>query len=120
MISNDTIKNNEKIRQVALSYLAKSEYTRFTLREKLVRKGFLHQVVEAVLDSLAQQGFLNDARFCEVFITRRVRQGYGPIRIRAECRQYGISEEIITSQLQQDKEFWLTAINTVRQKKNLA
>ena len=120
MISNDIIKNNKKIRQVALSYLAKSEYTRFTLREKLLRKGFLHQVVEAALDSLAQQGFLDDARFCEVFIARRVRQGYGPIRILAECRQYGINEEIITSQLQQDEEFWLTVINAVWQKKKFS
>ncbi len=57
-----------------------------------MQKGFSHQSVEVVLDILIQQGFLNEERFCEAFIQKRIRQGYGPVRITAECHQYGINE----------------------------
>lgn len=108
---------DKNIHQIALNHLARREHTRFTLREKLMQKGFSHQSVETVLDILIQQGFLNEERFCEAFIQKRIRQGYGPIRIIAECHQYGINDEIISSQLPQDKEFWLIAIQKILQKK---
>ena len=108
---------DKKIRQIALDHLARREHTRFTLREKLMQKGFSHQSVEAVLDILIQQGLLNEERFCEAFIQKRIRQVYGPIRITAECHQYGINNDIIFSQLPQDEEFWLAAIQKILQKK---
>jgi len=116
--SANVIEIRKDIHQIALDYLARREHTRFTLHQKLMRKGFSHQSVEAVLDSLIQQGFLNEERFCEAFIQKRIRQGYGPIRITAECHQYGISNPIIFSQLPQDEEFWLTMINKIWQKKS--
>lgn len=108
---------NKDLHQIALNYLARREHTRFTLREKLMQKGFLHQSVDAVLDILIQQGFLNEERFCEAFIQKRIRQGYGPIRIAAECKQYGINNDIIVSQLPQEEEFWLAIIQKISQKK---
>ena len=108
---------NKDLHQIALNYLARREHTRFTLREKLMQKGFLHQSVDAVLDILIQQGFLNEDRFCEAFIQKRIRQGYGPIRIAAECKQYGINNDIIVSQLPQEEEFWLAIIQKISQKK---
>ncbi len=118
MSDNSSIVEIDKnIRSIALGYLARRECSRFMLKEKLLQKGFLQQSVEMVLDSLSQQGFLSDKRFCEAFITRRIRQGYGPIRITIECQQYGISEAIISAQLPQDEEVWLALINKIRQKK---
>jgi regulatory protein len=118
MTRNDGIIEIDKnIHQVALNHLARREHTRFTLREKLMQKGFSHQLVETVLDTLIQQGFLNEERFCEAFIQKRIRQGYGPVRIIAECHQYGINNDIISSQLPQDEEFWLAAIQKILQKK---
>lgn len=108
---------DKNIHEIALNHLAKREHTRFTLREKLLQKGFSQQSIEAVLDILIQQGFLNEQRFCEVFIQKRIRQGYGPIRIRAECHQYGINNDIIFSQLPQDEESWLAVIQKILQKK---
>lgn len=108
---------DKNIHQIALNHLARREHTRFTLREKLMQKGFSHQSVETVLDILIQQGFLNEERFCEAFIQKRIRQGYGPLRISAECHEYGINNDIIFSQLPQDKEFWLATIQKILQKK---
>ncbi len=118
MSDNSSIVEVDKnIRPVALSHLARREYTRFMLKEKLLQKGFLQKSVEMVLDILSQQGFLSDKRFCETFIARRIRQGYGPIRIAMECQRYGISETIINAQLPQDEEIWLALINKIREKK---
>ncbi len=117
MLNNvEALEIDKKIYQIALDHLARREHTRFTLREKLMQKGFLHQSVEAVLDFLIQQGFLNEERFCEAFIQKRIRQGYGPIRIIAECHQFVINNDIIFSQLPQE-EFWLAAIQKILQKK---
>ncbi len=113
----DILEVDKKIHQIALEHLARREHTRFTLREKLMQKGFLHQSVEAVLDSLIEQGFLNEERFCEAFIQKRIRQGYGPIKITAECHQYGINNDIIFSQLPQEEDFWLDAIQKILLKK---
>ena len=108
---------NNNIHQIALNYLARSEHTRLTLREKLLRKGFSQQSVASVLDILIEQGFLNEQRFCEAFIQKRIKQGYGPVRIAAEGHQYGLSKEIIFSQLPQNKEFWVVTTQKVLQKK---
>jgi regulatory protein len=117
--STNVIKIDKRLQKIALDYLARREHSRFILREKLLRKGFLHHSVEAVLDVLTQQGFLNEERFCETFIQRRIRQGYGPIRIAAECKNYGLSNDIIFSQLSRDEKFWLAAIEKILQKKFL-
>ncbi|MEN9917103.1 MAG: regulatory protein RecX [Pseudomonadota bacterium] len=108
---------DQNIRQIALSYLARREHTRLTLSEKLMQKGFLHQSVEIVLDILIQQGFLSEERFCEALIQKRIKQGYGPVRIIAECHQYGINNDLIFSQLPQDEEFWLAVIQKILEKK---
>lgn len=111
------VEADKKIYQIALNYLAKREYSRLMLKERLRQKGFLSQSIEIVLDILNQQGLLNDKRFCEAFIARRIRQGYGPIRIAIECQKYGISEAIINTQLPQDEEIWLAIIHKIREKK---
>lgn len=113
----DVLEIDKNIHRIALNHLARREHTRFMLLEKLMRKGFSHQSVEAVLDILIQQGFLNEERFCEAFIQKRIRQGYGPMRISAECHEYGINNDIIFSQLPKDEEFWLAAIQKILKKK---
>jgi regulatory protein len=115
--SANAIEIDNNLHQTALDYLARREHTRLTLCKKLMQKGFLPQSVEAVLDVLIQQGFLNESRFCETFIQKRIRQGYGPLRITTECKQYGLSNDIIFSRLPQDEEVWLTAIQKILHKK---
>ena len=53
MNNNSSIMEVDKnIHQVALSHLARREYTRFMLKEKLRQKGFLLQSIEIALDIL--------------------------------------------------------------------
>ncbi|EDP45830.1 regulatory protein RecX [Rickettsiella grylli] len=109
---------DKNIYHIALRYLAQKEHSRCTLRKKLIQKGFLQQSINVVLDNLSQQKLLDDVRFCESFIQKRIRQGYGPLRIIAECHQYGIADTIILDQLPQDETFWVAIIQKILKKKS--
>jgi regulatory protein len=108
---------NKKAIHVALNYLARREYSASTLQKKLLQKGFTLGSIQSAVQQLIQEGLLNDQRFCEIFIANRIRQGYGPLRIVHELRQQGISEELISSQLQQNESAWLDCIKKIQQKK---
>ena len=109
--------DKKKIIHAALNYLARREYSELMLQKKLLQKGFSVHSIRAALQQLIQEGSLNDQRFCEAFITNRLRQGYGPVRIALELRQQGINEEIITLHLQANDSIWLDCIKKIQQKK---
>jgi len=90
---------SQQIRQKALDLLARREHSRFELQQKLTRYGFVAADIATVLDELVQQKLLNDARFTEEYVRMRVRRGFGPLRIREELHERGISTEIITESL---------------------
>ncbi|MDQ8039992.1 MAG: regulatory protein RecX [Rickettsiella sp.] len=113
-----SIKENiQKIRLAALNYLARREYSASALQKKLLIKGFATHFIQAALHQLIEEGLLNDKRFCEAFITNRIRQGYGPVRIAAELRQQGVVEETIAFQLEQKESVWSECIIKLQQKK---
>ncbi|MES2141876.1 MAG: regulatory protein RecX [Pseudomonadota bacterium] len=117
---DDHISVNEdaqKVRRAALNYLAKREYTFFSLQKKLLQKGFSSHAVQATLSLLVQEELLNDGRFCEAFIASRIRKNYGPVRIAAELRQHGINEEVIISEIKKNEAIWLDCIKKIQKKK---
>jgi regulatory protein len=72
--------------------LARREYGRSELTQRLWIKGFVGPKVDEVLDRLAQSGQQSERRFAESLTRRRVEQGYGLLRIVLELRQAGIGE----------------------------
>lgn len=107
----------QKVRCAALNYLAKREYTFLTLQQKLRQKGFPIHIIQTTLALLIQEGLLNNQRFCEAFITSRLRKNYGPTRIAAELRQHGVDEETISSEIQKNETIWLDCIEKIQKKK---
>ena len=63
----------------AVSYLARREYSRAELRDKLLAGGATRDEAEAVLDEITRLGYLSDARFA----TAVVRQKSGTMSTRA-------------------------------------
>lgn len=102
-----------KLTNRALGLLARRDYSREELRERLSRQVPNEQVVDQVLDALEEQGLQSDARFCECFVRYRIDQGKGPLKIRQDLRQKGIPTELIEYHLNQDSEFWLTRAKQV-------
>ncbi|GAA0636444.1 regulatory protein RecX [Halomonas beimenensis] len=79
-------------REDAIRLLARREYARAELRDRLAAKGHESAAIEACLTELAEQGLQSDARFAESFLRARIARGQGPVRIRAELSRRGIDD----------------------------
>ncbi|MCW4149682.1 recombination regulator RecX [Halomonas sp. 18H] len=79
-------------RDDAIRLLARREYGRQELRQRLAAKGHEPDQVEACLDELEEQGLQSDQRFAESFLRSRVARGQGPVKVRAELGQRGIDD----------------------------
>jgi len=93
------------LRQRALDYLARREYSRQALRRKLSLHAGESDNLDALLDDLEQRRWLSDARFVEQRIAAR-REKFGARRIAHELRENGVAETLIAEalpQLQQDE-----------------
>jgi len=75
---------------VGLRLLGRREHSRAELSAKLAARGFEDADVDRALDRLQAMGALDETRFAEQFINMRLRQGYGPARIRSELSQRGV------------------------------
>ena len=74
---------------LALRLLARREYGRLELRDKLLRAGCDAGAVALALDALVAAGAQDDARYAEMLTRTRVRQGHGPLRLRQDLRRAG-------------------------------
>jgi regulatory protein len=84
---------------------------------KLLSKQFDEDPIHAVLTALSNEGLLSDKRFTESFIRYRRDRGYGPLRIFAELKDRGITDDLIETCLEKSAESWLTHIRFVWQKR---
>jgi len=75
---------------LALRLLARREYGRRELGDKLLRAGCDAGDVALALDALAAAGYQDDARYAEMLTRTRVRQGHGPLRLRQDLQRAGI------------------------------
>ena len=55
----------------AVGYLARRDYSRAELREKLLATGGARDEVDPVLDALAAQGYLSDARYARAVVRQK-------------------------------------------------
>ena len=104
------------IRQQALKFLARREYSRSELQRKLMRKGWEAAPISAVLSDLAAEQLQSDERFLASYIRYRGSAGYGPRRILAELAERGI-KEISEQMAHENSEYWLDALKKTWQKK---
>lgn len=88
------------VRRLAMDMLAQREHGRTELARKLLRKGAPKEWVDEVLERLAQQGLLSEERYLESYVRSRTNAGYGPLRIRQELLQCGLSGDQIKAALQ--------------------
>lgn len=112
------------LRTRALQYLARREYSRAELREKLLRytgapedfERLPSADLEELLDDLTARGWLSDARAATQLLHAR-RSRFGMQRITHELRQKGISAELIDAALPALKESELDAAREVWQRR---
>jgi regulatory protein len=76
------------------------DYSEARLREKLRGRGFDETDIEAALDRMISEGWVNDLRFAERFAESALASGryYGP-RLRQEMRRRGLPPELVSEVL---------------------
>jgi len=85
----------KSLRQRALDYLAKREYSYTELGKKLKTYADEEDDIQALLDDFKARGWLSDQRFTEQIIHAR-KAKFGTAKIAHELREKGISDQLIT------------------------
>ena len=126
-------------RRTALTLLARRDFSRGELRQRLTRKaaadakstsrrngsqgneplgapgeGSHAENIDQLLDDLESNGHLSDARFVESFVRGRLRRGQGPLRIRHDLAARGVDAELIDQHLTFTTEYWIARVHAIR------
>lgn len=103
----------------AQALLAKQDYSKAQLQLKLVNTGFDPLEVASVITHCETQGWVDDRRFVDRYVTKRVAQGYGPFKIAADLMGKQISESLVAQMLASvDSETWARAAHIALQRIN--
>jgi len=89
-----------------MDLLARREHGRVELTRKLRQRGAPVELIDTALERLAQEGLLSEARYLESFVGYRARAGYGPLRIREELIQRGLSRADVEQALRDSGIDW--------------
>lgn len=101
----------------ALSLLAKREYSALELENKLQKKGFDSDIIALSLGKLKELNLQNDERYVEMICHARIRQGYGPLRIKQELSSKSIAGYIVDDILRLEQNNWVEYAYSVWRKK---
>lgn len=101
----------------ALRLLTSREHSRFELQRKLLARGHDEVGVERALDDMSERGLLSEERMAEAYVAERVRKGFGPVRIRHELRQRGLTDALIEPHLERTSQEWLETMAAAHDKK---
>ena len=107
---------NKTLRQRALEYLAKREYSYVELGQKLKAYAEEGDDIVALLDDFKQRGWLSDARFTEQLVHAR-KAKFGSARVANELREKGVDDGLIASAVETIKTNELENALAVWQKK---
>lgn len=81
-------------RDDAIRLLARREYSRYELTERLRAKDHDGDAVADALLQLADEGLQSDERFVECFLRDRLLRGQGPIKMLAELGLRGVDRQL--------------------------
>ncbi len=115
--SEDRFSSPQEIRKKAMDFLARREYGQTELIRKLADKGYDRRIVEQETRTLTAEGLQSDDRFSESFVQSRINQGKGPVRIRVDLGQRGISDAVIEAAIEESAADWHGLASDVRRRK---
>jgi len=104
-------------RKKAMDFLARREYGQNELIKKLADKGYVFKVAQQAVQQLTEDNLQCDDRFAEAFVQSRINQGKGPVRIRLDLSQRGVSDAIIEMAIDESAADWHGLAKGVRLRK---
>ncbi len=105
------------IRLAAMNLLARREHSVRELRTKLKRRFPDNDEIEAQLSLLIAQRLQSDVRFAQSYARQRISRGYGPLRLREELRERGVSEADVAAAMDEMEIDWCGVATDVMRKK---
>lgn len=100
------------LRGRALKLLARREHSRVELGRKLARHAESQEQLDHLLDTLEQEGLLSNARYAESLAHARAGR-HGSLRLKADLRDKGVPETVISDVLGEAREQDLAAAREV-------
>ena len=89
-----------------MDLLARREHGRVELTRKVRQRGACPDMIDIARDRLTEEGLLSESRYLESYINYRAGSGYGPLRIREELGQRGLSRGDIEEALRESGFNW--------------
>jgi regulatory protein len=113
----DPRKRDKEIEAAAVRLLSRREHSTEELRRKLAAKGYAEAGIASVVEKLATKKLVSDERFVSSYVHHHARRGQGPVRIRAELRQQGITDSQIEQEVSAGETDWNRLAGEVRRRK---
>lgn len=95
------------MRAFAFRLLGRREYSVFELDRRIRQKWPEASGVQDLLDALVEENLLSDERFTESFVRFRIQRYQGPLKIKAALRTKGVSDYLISRELEVRSDEWL-------------
>jgi regulatory protein len=99
--------SSNEMRAFAHRLLGRREYSVFELDRRIRRKWPDADGVQDLLEALVEENLLSDERFTESFVRFRIQRYQGPLKIKAALRTKGVSDHLISRELDAYSEQWL-------------
>jgi regulatory protein len=87
-------------RLAALPWLAKRDYSSAELQRKLAALGYQEVAVADAIERLQAERVLDDARYCERYVSYQAHRGQGPVRVRHDLAAEGLPGALIDPALE--------------------
>ena len=105
------------IRKKLMDFLSRRDHSKKELFNKLFRRVNDLELLNKEIDRLANEGLQSDERFSEAYIRSQTQAGYGPIKIKMELAQKGISNNFLDKKFSELEINWEKEINDLLLKK---
>lgn len=92
--------NEAQARGYLLDLLARRDYPKSQLRQKLQQRDCPEQIIGALLEEFESAGYQSDQRFVEAQVRQRLEAGQGRRKIEFDLRQKGVSIELLNAVLE--------------------
>ncbi len=112
--------NQKEALNKAANLCSRMEKCKSDIRIKLVEWGLNKSMFDEVINSLEDDGFIDEERYTEYYVKEKVKfNHWGRIKIRAQLQSKQISETIIKEALNQiDEEQYVETLKDILSKKN--
>jgi regulatory protein len=104
-------------RNKAIDLLARREHSEQELRQKLKTREYDADAIDEALQALQDDNLQSDERFTESYVNHRFNAGVGPLKIRHELRQRGVSDALVDEFLEPLSDQWDEVMTRQRARK---